>query len=84
MRLRLPFEVSVRLVKGDVAFTCEGRGFTLHELKRSAIAAAGGYVNEWYFRLWGMPVWEIIEAIEIVASLQSQPSKNRDIDEALT
>ena len=50
-------------------FIIEGRGFTLYELKRSLIGACGGKLNDVYLSFRERPVWEAIEAIEIVSEL---------------
>jgi hypothetical protein len=33
------------------------------------VSACGGYLNGAYMALWDLPVWEMIEAIEIVSKL---------------
>lgn len=53
-----------------LVFILEGRAFTLYELKKLVIAASGGFTNGLFLQWRETPVWELLEAIEAVASLQ--------------
>ncbi len=78
-----PFEFSARLKNNnELEFVLQGRLFTLGELKRAVIASCKGYLSEFYTSCWSLDLWEIIEAIEIVAELQDD-SGDRDLFEGL-
>lgn len=79
----VPFEFSARLrPNNELEFILQGRLFSLSELKRSVIASCKGYINEFYTSCWGLYLWEIIEAVELVADLQDT-SEDRDFFEGL-
>ena len=65
-----------RQYDGQVVYSFEGRGFVLAELKKSIIAASGGYaVGLWL--VWEQTaVWRLIEAIELVAMVQAAQNKS--------
>lgn len=61
---------------GQIIYAFEGRGFVLTELKKSIIAASGGYaVGLWL--VWEQTaLWRLIEAIELVAMVQASQNKS--------
>jgi hypothetical protein len=46
-----------------------GRVFTLYDLKRALIASSGGQLESFYHHAWDWPLWELVEAIEIVQDI---------------
>lgn len=50
-------------------YVLAGRAFTLSDLKRSIVMASGGKLTDLYVSIWGLDLWEIIEAIEIVTEV---------------
>ena len=63
----------------DTLYALEGRGFTLWDLKRSLLAACGGYITPAYLEVWSLEIWEILEAIEIVCEL-NDPKDPKEVD----
>lgn len=80
--LSTPFVLSVQLSSSDPVYGVEGRGFTLYDLKRSLLAACGGYANAFYASAWDLWVWEIIEVIELAGELNA-PKNEQDLGDLL-
>ena len=68
--------------KGCYQYILYGRSFTAVELKKAVISACKGYLNDFYINCWSLPLWEIIEAIELVAESQeeAEAANATDID----
>lgn len=49
-----------------------GRGFTDYDLKKAVVRASGGRLNGFYTSYRDMPLWAVIEAIEIVSDVATE------------
>ncbi len=64
----------------DTTYTIEGRAFTLYELKKALVLCCGGNLTPMYTQIDRMCIWEIIEAIELVAELKEAQQDSGDVD----
>lgn len=62
-----------------VWFSLEGRTFTLSDLKRAILAASGHKLTSYYLKAKHEPLWEVLEAIEIVSNLRSPATDEVDL-----
>lgn len=60
-----------RQYDGQIVYNFEGRGFVLQELKKSVIAASGGFAVGMWLTWEKTAVWRLVEAIELVAMVQA-------------
>jgi hypothetical protein len=67
----------------DPLYILAGRSFTLADLKKSVIMAAGGKLTEVYLSIWSMDLWEIIESIEIVTEVNRREDSSSRLWDAL-
>lgn len=64
-----------RQYDGQIVYNFEGRGFVLAELKKSIIAASGGFAVGLWLVWETTALWKLIEAIELVAMVQASQNK---------
>lgn len=67
----------------DPLYILAGRSFTLADLKKSIIMAAGGKLTDVYLSIWSMDLWEIVEAIEIVTEVHRKEDSSSRLWDAL-
>jgi hypothetical protein len=69
--LCLTFEFSAyRQYNGVLIYNYCGRGFSRTDIVKATISASGGYTVGLFCTWEDMELWQVIEAIELVAELQ--------------
>lgn len=50
----------------------QGRFFSLNDLKKAIVQSCQGYLNGFYVQCWDLDLWELVEAIELVAEVNKR------------
>lgn len=58
--------------ESELVIFCQGRFFSLYELKTAIIKCCQGSLTGFYGQWSEMAVWEVVEAVEIVAEVHKR------------